>query len=143
MCGVDVLVVDLSGSGLFRPQSPLPKELSDVSTAACTGYGRVAVSELEVVLALRSAVGFGSCGGKENSLEFLSRFAVGDNRLIDILLYSNAKYVEAGPQETHRSDRPKIDSRNGPVAQSMLGALELSRVPYTNYFSKCSFDNCE
>ena len=84
MVGVEDLVVDFSGKGLFRPQSPLPKEESVVSMAACVGYGVVAVLESKFEVAVRSELGLGSGGGKEKSREFLSRLAVGDNLLIDM-----------------------------------------------------------
>ena len=43
------------------------------------------MSELKVLVLLVSAVGFGSGGGKANSRDVLSKVAVGDNRLTDIL----------------------------------------------------------
>lgn len=52
---------------------------------ACVGYGRVAVSESLVLVALSSALGLGSGGGREKSLDVLRRFAVGDNLFIDIV----------------------------------------------------------
>lgn len=47
--------------------------------AACVGYGKVAVSELYLIVAVIACLGFESGGGKEKSLEFLRRFAVGDS----------------------------------------------------------------
>jgi len=44
--GVDVLVVDLNGSGRLKPQSPLASDEGGVVTETRTGYGRVAESEL-------------------------------------------------------------------------------------------------
>ena len=84
MTGVDVLVVDFSGSGRFKPQSPRAKDACVVSMAAWMGYGVVAVSELVIESTVRSGDGRGRGGGNEKSLEFLSRFAVGDKCLVDI-----------------------------------------------------------
>ena len=58
-----------------------------VSIAACVGYGRVAVSESKFAVAVKSEVGLGSSGGSENSLDVLSRLAVGDMRLRAIFVY--------------------------------------------------------
>ena len=52
---------------------------------AFIGYGRVAVSDSLLLVVLRSALGLGNGGGREKSLEVLSRFAVGDNLFIDIV----------------------------------------------------------
>lgn len=84
MCGVDVRVVDLRGNGRFSPQSPRLNALSDVSIAACTGYGRVAVSDPYVVMAAESDVGFGRVCGTEKRREVLNRLPAGDILLRDI-----------------------------------------------------------
>ena len=60
---------------------------------ACIGYGRVAVSELLVLVALSSAFDLGRGGGREKTLEVLSRFAVGDNLFIDIVC-TNAEAIK-------------------------------------------------
>lgn len=85
MVGVDVLVVDLRGKARLRPQSPRPRDDSDVSIAARVGYGRVAVSESKFAVPVKSEAGLGRGGGREKSLEFLSRLAVGESLLTDIL----------------------------------------------------------
>lgn len=55
---------------------------------AFIGYGRVAVSDSLVLVTPGSALGLGSGGGREKSLEVLRRFAVGDNLFIDIVCNS-------------------------------------------------------
>ena len=83
--GVEDRVVDLTGSGRFSPQSPLPRADSVVSIAACMGCGSVEVSEFVVAFALISEfIGRGKGGGNEKSREVLSRFAVGDSLRIVI-----------------------------------------------------------
>lgn len=85
MVGVEVVVVDFRGSGLLSPQSPRPRDDGVVSMAARVGYGRVAVSDSKFADAVRSELGLGSGGGKENSLDVLRRLAVGDSLFMDIL----------------------------------------------------------
>ena len=85
--GVEVLVVDFKGNGLFSPQSPRPRDESVVSMAAWVGYGRVAESDSKFEDAIRSELGLGRGGGNENSLEVLRRLAVGDSLLVDMMQY--------------------------------------------------------
>lgn len=104
MVGVEVLVVDFSGSGRFKPQSPLEREDWVVSIAACVGYGSVAVSDSEIGPAVKSWLGRGRGGGSEKSLEFLSRLAVGDSLLVAITqLHYQEREVADKPQELERA----------------------------------------
>jgi len=78
MTGVDVLVVDRSGKGRLRPQSPLASDDWGVVIERCMGCGRVAVSELKIAVEERSPAGRGSGGGTEKSLDARSRAPPGD-----------------------------------------------------------------
>jgi len=83
--GVEVFVVDRRGSDLFRPQSPRAREEGGVVIAWRTGYGRVAVSDC-LFSPEKSLLGFGRGGGRENRRELRRRLAVGESRLLDILI---------------------------------------------------------
>jgi hypothetical protein len=76
--GVEVLVVDRRGSGRFKPQSPLESEDGGVVIVRWVGYGRVAVSELNVAVEDRSPTGRGRGAGIENKREALKRAPPGD-----------------------------------------------------------------
>jgi len=71
----------------LRPQSPRPKEDAVVSIVCCVGYGSVAVSDSKFAVAVKFDAGLGSGEGNENSLDVLSRLAVGDIRLRAISVY--------------------------------------------------------
>lgn len=77
--GVDVFVVDFKGKDLLRPQSPRERADWVVSIVACIGYGKVAVGESYVEVAVKACAGLGSGGGREKSLDVLRRWAVGDS----------------------------------------------------------------
>lgn len=85
--GFEVFVVERSGSGRFKPQSPRASPDRVVATACCMGYASVAVSEvlLDWTWPMKSFSGRGSGGGIENSRELRRRLAVGDTVLLDIL----------------------------------------------------------
>jgi len=76
--GVEVFVVDRRGNGRFKPQSPLESEDGGVVMVKWVGYGRVAVSELNVAVEDRSPIGRGRGGGIENNREALKRAPPGD-----------------------------------------------------------------
>src|ERR1700734_1817376 len=76
--GVEVFVVDRRGKGRFKPQSPLESEDGGVVIVRCVGYGRVAVSELNVAVEDRSPIGRGRGAGIENNREALKRAPPGD-----------------------------------------------------------------
>ena len=82
--GVDVLVVDLNGSGRLSPQSPRESEDGVVSIACNLGEGWVAVPDVKSAVSVKSRFGGGSGGGREKTREFRSRLAIGDNFLEDI-----------------------------------------------------------
>jgi hypothetical protein len=83
--GVLVVIVDLRGNCLFRPQSPRHNDDWGAEIAAQTGNGRVAVSEWFVPEGVKPGRGRGRGGGREKSREVRRRFAVGEKRLDDIL----------------------------------------------------------
>src|SRR5271168_1327481 len=76
--GVEVFVVDRRGKGRFKPQSPLESEDGGVVIVRWVGYGRVAVSELNVTVEDRSPIGRGRGAGIENNREALKRAPPGD-----------------------------------------------------------------
>lgn len=96
MEGVEDSVVDLSGSGRFKPQSPRDRDDDVVSIAACVGYGSVAVSDSEIGPAVRLVLGGGRGGGKENNLECFRRLAVGESRLVAIPRFTVRQYRIVG-----------------------------------------------
>ena len=79
MVGVEVRAVDLRGNDRLRPQSPLARDDGVVSKACWVGYCSVAVSDSRRRVLAVLSVGGNNAGGSEKSLEFLSRFPVGDN----------------------------------------------------------------
>jgi hypothetical protein len=78
MKGVEVFVVDRSGSGRFKPQSPFDNEDGGVVIVRWVGCGRVAVSELKVTVEASSAVGLERGAGMENNRDALRRAPPGE-----------------------------------------------------------------
>lgn len=76
--GLDVLVVDLKGKGLLKPQSPLASDDCGVMIDRCVGWGRVDVSDPNIAVDERSVAGLGRGGGIENILEALNRAPPGE-----------------------------------------------------------------
>lgn len=101
--------VDFAGSGRLSPQSPLDSEDPGVAIAARVGYGRVAVSDSKTARDVGGLGGRDRAGGRENTRDFRSRFAVGDNLADDMVWTRNCESrMEQSLGESRKSRRPKL-----------------------------------
>ena len=80
----DFFDVDFAGSDRLRPQSPRTSDDFGVTMAARVGYGWVAVSDSKIGFELAGVTGGDRACGSANTLDFRSRFAVGDNLAEDM-----------------------------------------------------------
>lgn len=86
MNGVEVLLVDRSGRGLLKPQSPLARAAWGVVIVWWMGYGRVALSDWKPDPEANPSTGFGKGAATANIREARSKEPPGETVRVAIVV---------------------------------------------------------